>query len=149
MILRATFFKSAHRVNEWGFIDNWLGGRDNCGVDTIGIAILSVVLSVPVLLFVWWRWQRARVEVAKGWPTAEATIQYGRIEVVSAKGLNTVRLPAFAFSYQVQGEYYSGRFALMPFTVQYDEYLINRMGGTCRLLRSGTPGSVVYCGCGD
>jgi len=41
-----------------------------------------------------------------------ATIQTGALEVVTSTRFNAVRLPAFAFSYQVRGEYYSGRFAL-------------------------------------
>jgi hypothetical protein len=98
-------------------------------VDATGIGILAMVLSVPVLLLVWWRWQTGKVEKAKQWPNTEATIQTAAIEIVAQDRFNTVRLPVFAFSYQVRGEYYSGRFALVPYTVEYDESLTNRMIG--------------------
>jgi Protein of unknown function (DUF3592) len=98
-------------------------------MDAIGIGILAMVLSVPMLFVVWWRWQRGKVKKAKQWPKTEGTIQSGAIEVVAQTKFNTIRLPVFAFSYQVQGEYYSGRFALMPYTVAYDESLIDRMIG--------------------
>jgi hypothetical protein len=98
-------------------------------MDATGIGILAMVLSVPVLLLVRWRWQLAKVKKSKQWPTTEATVQTGAIEVVAQTRFNTLRLPALAFSYQVRGEYYSGRFALVPFTVEYDESLIDRMIG--------------------
>lgn len=88
-----------------------------------------MVLFVPVLALVWWRWQRAKVDNAKRWPKTEATIQSGAIEIVGSYRFNTVRLPVFAFYYQVREEYYSGRFALMPYTVAYDESVIDRMIG--------------------
>src|SRR5947207_4975457 len=79
-----------------------------------GIGILAMLFSVPAVLLVWWRWQVGTVRKAKRWPKTEATIQnvIGAIEVVAQTKFNTLRLPVFAFSYQVQGEYYSGRFAL-------------------------------------
>jgi hypothetical protein len=98
-------------------------------MDATGISILVMVLSVPVLLGVWWRWQLAKFEKAKRWPRTQATIQTGALEVVSSSRFDTFSLPVFAFSYQVRGEYYSGRFALRPYTVDYDESLINRMIG--------------------
>ena len=98
-------------------------------MDSTGIGILLMVLTVPVLWLVWWRWQVAKVEKAKQWPTTEATVQSGAVEVVASTRSSTVGLPAFAFSYQVGGEYYSGRFALMPYTVKYDESLIGRIIG--------------------
>jgi hypothetical protein len=98
-------------------------------MDATGIGILVAVLSIPILLLFWWRWQLAKVERAKQWPTTEATIQAGALEVVASTRFNEVRLPAFAFSYQVRGEYYSGRFALMPYTRSDDKSLIDRMIG--------------------
>jgi hypothetical protein len=105
-------------------------------MDAIGISVLGMVLSIPIVLFVWWRWQRARVDKAKQWPSTEATIQTGAIEVVAQTRFNPVRLPAFAFSYHVRDEYYSGRFALLPYTVEYDESMIDRMVGRKILVRS-------------
>lgn len=98
-------------------------------MDAIGIGILSVVLCVPLFWLIWWRWQRSKVEKTKQWPTTEATVQSGAIEVAAQTKFNTIRLPAFAFSYQVRGEYYSGRFALMPYAAEYDAFLIDRMIG--------------------
>jgi hypothetical protein len=98
-------------------------------MDTTGIGILLMVMSVPALFLVWWRWQQAKVGKAKQWPTTEARILTGAIEVVHSTQFAKIRLPAFAFSYQVRGEYYSGRFALTPYTVEYDESLIDRMIG--------------------
>ncbi len=98
-------------------------------MDATGMGILAMVLSLPLLLLVWWRWQKAKVAKAKQWPKTEATIQTGSLEVVAQTEFNKVRLPAFAFSYQVGGQYYSGRFALLPYTVEYDEKLIDRMIG--------------------
>src|ERR1051325_6122192 len=95
-----------------------------------GLGVL-MLLTVPTVLLVWWRWQRGRVEKAEQWPKTEATVQtvLGAIEVVAQTRFNTLRLPIFAFSYQVQGKYYSGQFALLPHTVEYDESLIDRMIG--------------------
>ena len=101
----------------------------NLGQLSVNRPILAMVLSIPMLLLVWWRWQLGKVAKAKQWPKTEATIQTGAIEVVASNRFNQVRLPAFAFSYQVRGGYYSGRFALMPYTVEYDESLIDRMIG--------------------
>jgi hypothetical protein len=33
-------------------------------MDAIGIGILAMVLSVPMLFVVWWRWQRGKVKKA-------------------------------------------------------------------------------------
>jgi hypothetical protein len=98
-------------------------------MDAIGIGIIAMLLSSIVLLFAWWQWQARRVDKAKQWPKAEATIQTGAVEVVAKTRFGAIRLPVFAFFYQVRGEYYSGRFALAPYTVEYDESLMDRMIG--------------------
>ena len=114
-------------------------------MDATGMGILAVMLSIPfpIFLFLWGRWQKSKLTKAKQWPKTEATIQTGAIEVVAPDLGSAMRLPVFAFSYQVggeyysgrfalmpyTGEYYSGRFALMPYTVQYDDSLVNRMIG--------------------
>jgi hypothetical protein len=46
-----------------------------------------------------------------------------------------IKLPVFAFSYQVFGEYHSGRFALMPYTTEPDESFTSRMIGRKLQLR--------------
>jgi len=112
-------------------------------MDATGIGILAVMLSIsfPIFLFLWGRWQKSKLTKAKQWPRTEATIQTGAIEVVAPDLGSAMRLPVFAFSYQVGGEYYSGRFALMPYTVQ-----IRRLAGqsndrskTSNLLRFRSP----------
>ncbi len=59
---------------------------------------------------------------AQNWPVAEATIQTAAIEPVSM-GRGYSDLPCFAFSYLVDGEYYSGRFALKAKGDRSDELL--------------------------
>jgi hypothetical protein len=49
---------------------------------------------------------------AREWLPTEATVNSGALE--SMQETNKAVLPTFAFSYQVSGEYYSGKFALMP-----------------------------------
>lgn len=50
---------------------------------------------------------------ARNWPSVEGTIESGQREVVAdGPGGPAIILPVFAFSYQVAGEYYGGRFAL-------------------------------------
>ena len=51
---------------------------------------------------------------AQNWPSVEGTIESGQREMVADSG--SAILPVFAFSYQVAGEYYGGRFALRPYT---------------------------------
>ena len=51
------------------------------------------------------------------------------MENVPAGRDEPVVLPVFAFSYVVKGEYYSGRFALMPYTNDPGPSLFGRMIG--------------------
>jgi hypothetical protein len=75
----------------------------------------ALYLSIPFMFLaviagaIWW--QSMQVAKARSWPQAEATIQSGGMEEVGHMR-ETVRLPCFAFSYVVNGEYYSGRFSL-------------------------------------
>ena len=85
-------------------------------MDQTGITIVIAMLAAIGAGAAWWMWQLNRVKVAHGWPRTEATIESAAPEVVGSNfnGL-PVKLFAFAFSYKVGGEYYSGRFALMPY----------------------------------
>jgi hypothetical protein len=97
---------------------------DQTGVD-ITLGLLGVVMVV-VIVFAWeWRRQRRSVEEAATWPIAEATIESGAME--QATDTRAV-LPMFAFSYQIGGQYYSGRFGLMP-TNTDSQALIDTMIG--------------------
>jgi hypothetical protein len=83
---------------------------DQTGV-YISLGLLSIVMAV-VVVFAWeWRRQRRSVEEAGTWPVTEATIESGAVERTAE---SRAVLPTFAFSYQIVGEYYSGRFGLIP-----------------------------------
>lgn len=69
------------------------------------------IIGVSVTALIAYMRKVKRVEQARAWPSTEATIQSAAIETFPA-GRYTVDLPAFSFSYAVNGEYYSGRFAL-------------------------------------
>lgn len=82
-------------------------------IDYLGIVLLTG-LSVYLLGRTIWR-RRVSTQAAK-WTSVEGTIESGKLEQVAGGGRNPkVILPVFAFSYQVAGEYYSGRFALRPY----------------------------------
>lgn len=98
---------------------------DETGVEiTLGLLGVIAVVGAVALGLRWWR--RKGVEKAEGWPAAEATLESGGLEEV-AQGRS--RLPTFAFSYQVAGKYYSGRFALVPYPTDAERSLIDRMIG--------------------
>ncbi|HKN17089.1 MAG TPA: DUF3592 domain-containing protein [Candidatus Sulfotelmatobacter sp.] len=86
----------------------------------LGLAAARVVQSVR-----WW----IRATKAKRWPTSEATIESGGVEVVARNRHGKVELPVFAFSYRVGTGYYGGRFALLPYITDPDESIIGRMIG--------------------
>jgi hypothetical protein len=73
--------------------------------------------------------RRGRAAKAKQWPTSEATIESGAVEVVARTRYGKVELPVFAFSYRVGAGYYSGHFALLPYITDPGELLIRRMVG--------------------
>jgi hypothetical protein len=59
----------------------------------------------------------------------EATIESGAMEAVAHARYGDVTLPVFAFSYVVDREYYSGRFALFPYITDPGESIFARMAG--------------------
>jgi len=98
---------------------------DETGVQ-ITLVLLGLVAIVVAVAIGWWWRQRKRVEETEGWFQTEATIESGGLEG-TAQG--RARLPTFAFSYQIAGKYYSGRFALLRHTADPDRSLIDRMIG--------------------
>jgi hypothetical protein len=62
-----------------------------------------------------WIYQIKKRRKASQWPLTEATVESGEIEVVAHARDGDVRLPMFAFSYKIDANYYSGRFALFPY----------------------------------
>ena len=79
---------------------------------------IRVVLLVSVILiFLGIRiWRRRVFRTATKWPCVKGTIESGKLEQAAGGGKHPkVILPVFAFSYRVGTEYYSGRFALLPY----------------------------------
>lgn len=83
-------------------------------MDAFGLGFLTLLLSAAVAGFAWLFWKIDLPDRASKWPKVEATIQSGELEVLAHGRYGTIELPSFAFSYVVAGEYYSGRFALVP-----------------------------------
>jgi hypothetical protein len=64
------------------------------------------------------------------WPTTEAIIEGGTFLPVPRGGRwEPTKAPVLGFSYQVRGEYYSGRVALMEFFNDDGAEIIQRMSG--------------------
>lgn len=109
-------------------------------MDKMLLAVVFIVAgSVAVAVTAWivslYR-QRKLLEQAEQWLPVEARIESGALERTHESG--KILLPTFAFSYQVSGEYYSGRFSLMPKafpTKEIRESIIDRMSGRKLLLR--------------
>lgn len=78
------------------------------------VGILGLLLAIPGVCVGWWVWRLRGVKAAKTWPRTEATIESAAPEVVESN-FQGMPVKLFAFSYKVNGEYYSGRFALMPY----------------------------------
>jgi hypothetical protein len=109
-------------------------------MDKMLLAVVFVVAgSVAVAVTAWvvslYR-QRQLLEQAEQWLPVEARIESGALEGTHESG--KILLPTFAFSCQVSGEYYSGRFSLMPKafpTTEILESIIDRMSGRKLLVR--------------
>ncbi|MFZ0922159.1 MAG: DUF3592 domain-containing protein [Candidatus Acidiferrales bacterium] len=81
--------------------------------------LLSVVIvtggAVLVAIGAWivsWRRESKLLQKTRDWPTTEATVESGALESTQESGKEI--LPTFAINYQVAGEYYGGRFCLIP-----------------------------------
>lgn len=88
-------------------------------------AVAGVVLAI---VGAFW-WAIRRVQVAEQWPTTEATIEGGTFQTLPSGGSrwDPLTAPVLYFSYQVRGEYFSGRVALMEFFDDSGEEIIRRM----------------------
>jgi hypothetical protein len=113
----------------------------------LGVAVFLILGFIVAVSIVIVR-SKMRAEESKSWPATVGTIQSGEMEIVGE-----VELPCFSFSYLVDGEYYSGRFALWAsgeragaliheltdtkITIKYDPrrpssfYLAERLIGGC------------------
>jgi hypothetical protein len=76
---------------------------------------------------VWWALRRVRI--AEQWPTTQATIEGGTFQAVPTTGnrRDPLKAPVLYFSYQVGGEYFSGRVALLDFFDDDGDEIIRRM----------------------
>lgn len=97
----------------------------------VSIALLGIVCAVPAR----WIWRRSQAKKADSWPTADATVESGAIEVVFRDKGSKVELPVFSFSYKAAGGYYGGRFALLPYITDPGMSVIDRMIGRKLLVR--------------
>jgi hypothetical protein len=99
-------------------------------VDSTGVAILAGIFvfafGVAAIFAVWWWRKRLEVEEARQWPRTEARVESAALEpTAESRALR----PTFSFSYEVAGESYSGRFALLrPRTVDRESLLVNMVG---------------------
>ena len=100
-------------------------------MDTTGaLLLLSVIVLSVAVIGTWWIYQGRRVDQAKQWPQTDAIIESSSIEHVE----KAADLPVFAFSYKVGEEYYSGRFALLPYSADPGESILTKLiGRTIRL----------------
>jgi len=79
----------------------------------VGTVLLLILLAVVALVVGRLAWLKKRAKTAESWPTTEATVQSGEEVAMRARGGDII-ICCFAFSYVVNGEYYSGRFELLP-----------------------------------
>jgi uncharacterized protein DUF3592 len=84
---------------------------DNTLIGVIAVVGSALFIAVAAWVISGYR-QRKLVQDAREWVPTEATINSGTLE--SMQETSKAVLPTFAFSYQVSGEYYSGKFALIP-----------------------------------
>ena len=105
-------------------------------VSVIVVVASAIGISIAVWIASLYR-QRKILQEAREWPPVEARVESGALE--ATQETNKVVLPTFAFSYQVAGDYYAGRFALMPekrFPSQaLTQSIIDRMIGRKLLVR--------------
>jgi len=90
---------------------------------TIALLLLATVTVAN------WIYKAKKRSKARLWPLTEATIESGAMEAVAHSRYGDVTLPVFAFSYVVDREYYSGRFALFPYITDPGESIFARMAG--------------------
>lgn len=99
-------------------------------MDATGLLILVSVLAVPMAVVVgWYVYSRNRVDKASTWPCCQATVESAAMETVANAEYSAVVLPVFAFSYVVDGDYHSGRFALRPWASDPGESILTTLLG--------------------
>ena len=107
-------------------MDNTLLGVVLLVAGAVSVAVIAWVIS-------WYR-QRKLVQRAGQWVPVEGRIESGALEAIHESG--KIILPTFAFSYQVSGESYSGRFSLRAnISKALAESMIDQMIGRKLFLR--------------
>jgi hypothetical protein len=95
------------------------------------IIVFEVFAAAGIVLAIvgafWWAIRRVRI--AEEWPMTEATIEGGTFQTVPSTRdhRDPLKAPVLYFSYQVGGEYFSGRVALLDFFDDSGEEIIRRM----------------------
>jgi hypothetical protein len=84
-------------------------------MDADRVFTLVLALCFLTIPFVWWLSRYMQLQNAKNWPSSEGTIQSAEIEIVNSARCIPIRLPVCAFSYDVNGNHYSGRISLLPY----------------------------------
>lgn len=93
------------------------------------LGFLGLLAAIAVVGALWWRRAARKVEIARNWPAAEATVESGTLEAVADSSIRApIVLPVFAFSYHVDEKYYSGRFTLSHIHTDPDQ-IIQRVTG--------------------
>jgi hypothetical protein len=70
----------------------------------------------------------SHVSKTRLWPTVEATIRSGSLEIVRHLRFHDIQLPVFEFSYSVDQKAYVERFALSPHTEPADSLIARLVG---------------------
>jgi hypothetical protein len=78
------------------------------------LKIAALIVVVAALLYRFGRLYlyKRRIKNAADWPDTDAIIQSAKMEPVERIGQFREILPFFAFSYVINGEYFTGRFGL-------------------------------------
>ncbi|HUD13143.1 MAG TPA: DUF3592 domain-containing protein [Terracidiphilus sp.] len=77
------------------------------------LELILIALGVLATFVIWLVWQNGRPNKTDSWPVAEGTIQSVGTVVVHA-GRDSHSVDVGDFSYNVNDEYYSGRFTIAP-----------------------------------
>lgn len=77
---------------------------------SVGLIVLFALGGLAALV-IWAVWQQIHPNRADQWPVTEGTIQSTGTEIIYA-GRGSSEVPVCDFSYQVGGQYYSGRLSI-------------------------------------
>jgi len=110
-----------------------------------GDMIFRLVLVVFGAGWVIWTIARSRRDLrrAVNWPSVEAMVQSGQMEVVETKDFHDVILPCFDFLYVISGRTYPGRFSVGT-PLAMDESIIPRIVGLKLIVRYDPKDPSIY-----